>query len=77
VAKTLSGQCFLCGIDRSLFDRLERGFVYHVHSEHNVWHCAFFLIFLRAMKEHGLTGTEARFANSVCWPFAVCACALT
>ena len=37
--------CFICGIDRSTFDRKHaKGFAYHIEHEHNVWHYLAFII---------------------------------
>jgi hypothetical protein len=40
--------CFICGIDKQVFDRdkLSRGFNVHIKEEHNLWNYIYFIIYL-------------------------------
>jgi hypothetical protein len=40
--------CFICGIDKQIFDRdkISKGFRHHIQHEHNLWNYIFFIIHL-------------------------------
>uniref|UniRef100_A0A7S0QJ39 Ion transport domain-containing protein n=1 Tax=Cryptomonas curvata TaxID=233186 RepID=A0A7S0QJ39_9CRYP len=44
----MSGRCFICGLDRFIFDEAGRetgdGFQHHITHEHNIWKYIFFLV---------------------------------
>eukprot|EP00854_Cymbomonas_tetramitiformis_P004572 gene4572-5599_t len=43
-------RCFICGIEKQEFDRLSEsgltGFSDHYHTEHNMWHYFYFMVFI-------------------------------
>ena len=46
----LQNKCFVCGLDKSLFDKNERknkrGFYFHIIREHSPWNYVFFISYL-------------------------------
>jgi len=56
--------CFICGIDRSTFDRKHPiSFEYHRRYEHNIWHYLSYIIHLRTRSKTDYTGPESYVAE--------------
>eukprot|EP00659_Diplonema_papillatum_P002291 gene2291-3543_t len=54
-------KCFVCGMERSVFDReagAQGGFEHHYRSEHNMWTYLLFLHYIKEKPEDELTGQE-------------------
>ena len=57
VDEQVTGRCFICGIERFVFDQLSHdvnGFEDHIKNHHNMWKYLFFLVYL-CLAERGLT----------------------
>jgi hypothetical protein len=66
--------CFICGIDKQVFDRdkLSRGFAVHIKEEHNLWNYIFFIIYLWEQDKDDDDGLEhyvrrCVVANDITW----------
>lgn len=54
----IKNKCFICGIDRSTFERQAQGFVHHTKKEHCLWHYLYFIMELRDKSSTDYTGPE-------------------
>ena len=51
--------CFICGIDREIFDRNNINFEEHLKIDHYKWNYVFFIAYLKKKNITDLTGTES------------------
>ena len=54
--------CFICGIERDVFDKKidnKKGFEYHIKIEHHLWNYIFFLSYLNDKESTEYTGFES------------------
>ena len=59
-------KCFICGIERSSFDRAKpQGFFHHITFEHNMWQYLFFLHYLKLKPVEEHTGQESSVSQMV------------
>jgi hypothetical protein len=60
----MTGECFVCGIDKNVFDDEamkngeHKGFLRHISTEHNMWDYMFFIMFLENKDSTEFTGAE-------------------
>lgn len=52
-------KCFICNLERSLFDRHSYGFAKHIAEDHNVWQYIYFLVHLRVKDKTEFDGAES------------------
>jgi hypothetical protein len=60
--KDMSYRCFICGVDRFVFDQLgdsSSGFSDHVEHDHNMWKYLFFQVYLREKDFDQYSGGES------------------
>jgi hypothetical protein len=62
VEEDQENQCFICGIERSRFDK-RKGFDWHVKNEHHMWNYIYFLAALRQKDPTEYTGQESYVAE--------------
>mmetsp|Transcript_17413 Transcript_17413/g.41155 ORF Transcript_17413/g.41155 Transcript_17413/m.41155 type:complete len:183 (+) Transcript_17413:3-551(+) len=58
----ISGKCFICGIDRFIFDQASaggNGFENHVSQDHNMWRYLFFHVYLMERDFDDYSGGES------------------
>ncbi|OQS07403.1 ryanodine-inositol 1,4,5-triphosphate receptor Ca2 channel (RIR-CaC) family protein [Thraustotheca clavata] len=56
-------RCFICSIDGYTFNRMtKRGFEYHTHMEHNVWHYIYLFVHIRKKSYTEFNGVELYLA---------------
>ncbi|KAG1683402.1 Inositol 1,4,5-trisphosphate receptor [Nymphon striatum] len=55
----LKNTCFICGLDRSLFDNKTVSFEEHMKCEHNMWHYLFFIVLVKVKDPTEFTGPES------------------
>jgi len=60
-----SSECFVCGLERSKFDREGRGFDFHCSHQHNMWQYVYALAYLRLKESTEYTGAESFIAASL------------
>ncbi|OQR81274.1 ryanodine-inositol 1,4,5-triphosphate receptor Ca2 channel (RIR-CaC) family protein [Achlya hypogyna] len=59
----LRDRCFICSIDGYTFDRLtKRGFEYHTHVEHNMWHYLYLFVHINKKDYTEYNGVELYLA---------------
>ncbi|OQR94800.1 ryanodine-inositol 1,4,5-triphosphate receptor Ca2 channel (RIR-CaC) family protein [Thraustotheca clavata] len=59
----LRDRCFICSIDGYTFDRLtKRGFEYHTHFEHNMWHYLYLFVHINKKDYTEYNGVELYLA---------------
>merc|ERR1712216_205447 len=54
----MANKCFICSIERSLFDRAAAGFENHIKNDHNMWQYLYFIVRLRLRDTSLYTGVE-------------------
>lgn len=62
VESDIEGRCFICGIERFMFDQLStegNGFDNHVENDHNMWKYIFFQVYLREKNFDDYSGGES------------------
>jgi hypothetical protein len=59
--------CFICGIDKQVFDRdkLSKGFSTHISTEHNMWNYLFFMIHIWEQDKDDDDGLEQYVRRSI------------
>ena len=65
VQENQEGFCFICGLDRSRFDRSGSGFDYHVQHKHNMWAYIYAMAYLRLKVGTEYTGIESYLAAKI------------
>lgn len=50
--------CFICGYERTVFEKQEKKFSDHKEVEHNLWSYAFYLFYLKCKNPDDFTGIE-------------------
>ena len=51
--------CFVCSLDRHLFDKTADGYEAHFYRDHNIWHYLFYLYHLNIKEETEYDGIES------------------
>eukprot|EP00824_Muranothrix_gubernata_P007553 TRINITY_DN1960_c0_g3_i3.p1 TRINITY_DN1960_c0_g3~~TRINITY_DN1960_c0_g3_i3.p1 ORF type:complete len:634 (-),score=133.68 TRINITY_DN1960_c0_g3_i3:53-1954(-) len=65
IEEDMKGQCFICSIDRDVFEHKGSGFTAHIKRQHNMWRYMFFRMHL-ALKDHTeFTGQESYVADMI------------
>jgi hypothetical protein len=62
IDKDISGRCFICGIDRFVFDQMGesgKGFKEHITDDHNMWKYLHFQVYLREKDYNDYSGGES------------------
>ena len=64
--------CFICGTDRSTFEKVGISFNKHVKKEHNLWNYLFYVIHLTLKDPKDYNGTESYVSgklkmNDISW----------
>jgi hypothetical protein len=62
------GFCFICGIDKQVFDRASdgvQGFTVHIKSDHNMWNYLFFIIYIWEQDKDDDDGLEQFVRRSI------------
>ena len=64
--------CFICGTDRSTFEKVGVSFNKHTKKEHNLWNYLFYVIHLKLKEPKDYNGTESYVArklksNDISW----------
>ena len=52
-------KCYICNIDRYVFDRYAEGFEYHIEQDHNLWNYLFYILYLKSKDPTEFTGVES------------------
>jgi hypothetical protein len=63
-----TGSCFICGIDKQVFDRASdgvQGFTVHIKSDHNMWNYLFFIIYIWEQDKDDDDGLEQFVRRSI------------
>mmetsp|Transcript_19064 Transcript_19064/g.28050 ORF Transcript_19064/g.28050 Transcript_19064/m.28050 type:complete len:632 (+) Transcript_19064:2-1897(+) len=58
----ITGRCFMCGIERFVFDQLSQegnGFLDHIRNDHNMWKYLYFLVYLKERDYEDYSGGES------------------
>ena len=55
----MTNTCFICGIDRTTFDRSDCRFQDHIDTDHNMWDYLFFYVHLNKKEATEFTGVES------------------
>lgn len=58
-------RCFICGIQRDVFERQGHDFEQHIFHDHNLWHYLYFNMYLRRKDRTEYTGPEQYVADKV------------
>ncbi len=58
-------RCFMCGIQRDVFERQGYDFEQHIFHDHNLWHYLNFNMYLRRKDRTEYTGPEQYVADKV------------
>jgi len=58
-------KCFICNVDKTIFEKEGVSFKKHTKVEHNVWNYIFFMIHLKLKDPFDYTGTESLVANKL------------
>jgi hypothetical protein len=53
-----NNKCFVCGLERRVFEKQTKSFVQHVHLEHNPWNYVDYLVYLSSIDPQDHTGFE-------------------
>lgn len=61
----INNKCFICNIDRGIFDKLKIQFSEHQKSEHNVKNYIRFLMYLKFMNEKDLDADQSFIINCI------------
>ncbi|CAD8201229.1 unnamed protein product [Paramecium pentaurelia] len=58
--KDQNHKCFICGIDRLVFDKTSQntGFWHHIKVEHNIWNYLFYMCYLRMKQSNFNNGVD-------------------
>jgi hypothetical protein len=62
IDRDISGRCFICGIDRFVFDQIGdggNGFETHITEDHNMWKYLYFNVYLRLKDFDDYSGGES------------------
>ena len=51
--------CYICGLDRELFERNNIDFDVHVKKDHYLWNYIYYIAYLNSRNQADLTGTES------------------
>lgn len=51
--------CFICGLERGVFDNRPVSFKEHVKTEHNLWHYLYFIVLIKVKNRTEFTGPES------------------
>lgn len=57
--EVLRNTCFVCGLERSVFENRTVTFDDHIKYEHNMWHYLYFIVLLRVKRDTEFTGPES------------------
>merc|ERR1712142_1119206 len=57
--ETIKNSCFICGLNRKVFDNTYTTFEEHISLEHNMWHYLYFLVLLKVKDPTEFTGPES------------------
>eukprot|EP00297_Palpitomonas_bilix_P017120 CAMPEP_0113905282 /NCGR_PEP_ID=MMETSP0780_2-20120614/23895_1 /TAXON_ID=652834 /ORGANISM="Palpitomonas bilix" /LENGTH=177 /DNA_ID=CAMNT_0000899333 /DNA_START=513 /DNA_END=1046 /DNA_ORIENTATION=+ /assembly_acc=CAM_ASM_000599 len=61
------GNCFICSVEASIFDRKSRtgDYAYHIKYEHHMWDYLAFFVYLQEKDKNDYTGMESYVAELV------------
>ena len=60
IATDKNGLCFICGLQRSTFDKeSEGGFTRHIAKDHCLWEYVYYIVHLEAKDPTEMTGIES------------------
>ena len=62
IDEMITGRCFICGIERFVFDQLSQegnGFADHIQNDHNMWKYLYFLVYLKERDYQDMSGGES------------------
>ena len=57
--------CFICGLERDVFDQFADGFENHIERDHNLWNYLYFLYHLKITPPTDYNGIESYIADKV------------
>lgn len=57
--EVLRNTCFVCGLNRSLFENRTVTFEEHIQNEHNLWHYLYFIVLIKIKSRTELSGPES------------------
>jgi len=55
----MKGECFICSLDQSVFQRKANGFEPHIKRDHNMWQYLFYFLYLFQKSETEYTAQES------------------
>jgi len=58
-------RCFICSIDREIYDRHHLDFASHIRLEHNMWMYLFFRVYLKVKLEGDYSNIESDIASKL------------
>lgn len=61
----MKNMCFICNIDRAVFEKEAKSFENHVKYEHNLWNYLYFIVYLKAKNPLDYNGTESYIAEKL------------
>ena len=61
----MAQKCFVCGLDRSDFERAGAGFLHHTQQDHNIWNYVLFMIYIQRKDPSKFTGTETALKSKI------------
>lgn len=65
VAEDMKNICFVCGLDRYVFDKNADGFDNHIERDHQVWNYLFYIYFLSKKSSTDYNGIETEVTEKI------------
>ncbi len=57
--------CFICGLERGVFDQFADGFENHIKRDHHLWNYLYYLYHLRTKESTDYDGVESYVSKKV------------
>jgi len=57
--------CFICGLERTVFDKEGISFEKHTREEHNEWNYIYYLVYMQAKDRFEYNGTESYIIDKI------------
>jgi len=57
--------CFICNLDRALFEKEGKSFLTHTRVEHYIWNYMYFLVYLETKDKFEYNGTESYIYDKI------------
>jgi len=57
--------CFICGLDRYVFDKNADGFENHIERDHQLWNYVFYMYFLSKKESTDYNGIETEVSKKI------------